>query len=459
MLAAAGRPNIHPHAVSGAEERARWDKDVSNFNDDLKKVDAFFAEILGDKLTADQIQAKGFSFFGVQGPWYTVGWRMSVLIEKTYGRAKLIECMCDQRQLLSTYNRAATKYNRTAKQPLALWSSAITNLSVASTNSRTGIAPLRSTQAAPRVEAKKRLEFKINPFADLYFYVYRYSSGTEKPPDIEGLAQAVETARKTPMVLTLVDRIAFELENATAAEAAFKRSPETYKTSKGETVPLRERVVPFGQSLVAFEKSFNENLWPQHKLRLEEAAAKLERILGPKEQEAFEYFTRHLGMADAAATTVPIYLVVDTPWPGGFTMWGKDKTRGACAISIATFDGSQLFTVVLHEAIHALDLETKGSGNVLVELRDRLLKAGLKEDDPAVRHGPHLLVFIQSSETVRRLLDRSFQPYTEGVFTRPALQPLVKVELPIWTAYLDGKITREQALDLMVDAFVKGSKP
>ena len=127
MLAAAGGPNVHPHAVSSAEDRARWDKDVANFNDDLKKVDTFFNEILEGKLTEDQTREKGFSFFGVQGPWYTVGWRMSVLIEKTYGRAKLIECMCDQRLLLATYNRAAAKYNRRTRKPLALWSAAVLN--------------------------------------------------------------------------------------------------------------------------------------------------------------------------------------------------------------------------------------------------------------------------------------------------------------------------------------------
>jgi hypothetical protein len=127
MLAAAGGPGVHPHAVSSAEDRARWDKDVANFNDDLKKVDAFFNEILEGKLTEDQTREKGFSFFGVQGPWYTVGWRMSVLIEKTYGRAKLIECMCDQRLLLATYNRAAAKYSRHNRKPLALWSTAVAN--------------------------------------------------------------------------------------------------------------------------------------------------------------------------------------------------------------------------------------------------------------------------------------------------------------------------------------------
>lgn len=127
MLAAAGGPDVHPHAVSSAEERARWDKDVANFNDDLKKVDAFFNEILAGKLTQDQVNEKAFSFFGVQGPWYTVGWRMSVLIEKTFGRAKLIESMCDHRLLLATYNRAAERYNRRRREPLALWSAPVVN--------------------------------------------------------------------------------------------------------------------------------------------------------------------------------------------------------------------------------------------------------------------------------------------------------------------------------------------
>ena len=125
MLAAAGGPDIHPHAVSSPEERARWDKDVANFNNDLKKVEAFFSDILQNKLTEDEIQKTAFSFFGTQGPWYTVGWKMAVLIEKTYGRAKLIECMCDQRLLLPTYNQAAAKHNRHSRKPLALWSTRV----------------------------------------------------------------------------------------------------------------------------------------------------------------------------------------------------------------------------------------------------------------------------------------------------------------------------------------------
>jgi hypothetical protein len=121
MLAAAGGPDVHPHAVSSPEERARWDRDVANFNDDLKKVEIFFLDLLANRLTEEEARQTAFSFFGVQGPWYTVGWKMTALIEKTYGREKLIECVCDYRKLLPTYNQAAAEYNRNAREPLALW--------------------------------------------------------------------------------------------------------------------------------------------------------------------------------------------------------------------------------------------------------------------------------------------------------------------------------------------------
>ena len=125
MLAAAGSPDIHPHAVSNSEERARWDKDVANFNDDLKKVEKFLLDILDGRLTGEEAQKTGYTFFGTQGPWYTVGWQMSVLIEKTYGKAELIDSFCDQRKLLLTYNRAAEKYNRKSRKPLSLWSKSL----------------------------------------------------------------------------------------------------------------------------------------------------------------------------------------------------------------------------------------------------------------------------------------------------------------------------------------------
>ena len=125
MLAAAGGPDVHPHSVSNPEDKARWDRDVANFNNDLKKVERFFFDVLEKRITPAETQKVSASFFGVQGPWYTVGWKMAVTIEKAYGRDKLIECLCDPRDLLSTYNGAARQHHRRAREPLALWSESL----------------------------------------------------------------------------------------------------------------------------------------------------------------------------------------------------------------------------------------------------------------------------------------------------------------------------------------------
>ena len=122
MLAAAGGPDVHPHATSDAANRARWDRDVANFDNDFRKVEKFFLEVLAGQLTEAQINETVSTFFGEQGAWYTVGWKMCVLIERTFGRRTLIDVMCDQRKLLATYNRAAARFNRRTRASLPLWS-------------------------------------------------------------------------------------------------------------------------------------------------------------------------------------------------------------------------------------------------------------------------------------------------------------------------------------------------
>jgi hypothetical protein len=124
MLAAAGSPDVHPHANSSPEDRARWDRDLANFDSDLKSVERFFFDILDGRLKTEEEQKKiGMQFFGVQGPWYTVGYKMAVMVEKRFGRARLIEAMLDHRQLLALYNQAAAEQNARGGEKLAVWSS------------------------------------------------------------------------------------------------------------------------------------------------------------------------------------------------------------------------------------------------------------------------------------------------------------------------------------------------
>jgi hypothetical protein len=123
MLAAAGGPDIDPHAASSPKEHARWEHDMGQFNDDLGAVNQFFLDILNGKFAdRDAMEEKAGSFFGAQGPWYTVGYKMSVIVEKRFGRPALIDAMLDPRCLLVLYNRAATEGNVAGKQALPRWS-------------------------------------------------------------------------------------------------------------------------------------------------------------------------------------------------------------------------------------------------------------------------------------------------------------------------------------------------
>lgn len=125
MIAAAGDSEINPHEYSSKEDKERWNKDVANFNEDLKKVESFFFDILSGKLTRQAVTDKAMEFFGIQGPWYTVGWKMSIVIEKTYGHKKLLECIIDHRKLLPTFNKAVIEYNNKFNENLCTWSDAL----------------------------------------------------------------------------------------------------------------------------------------------------------------------------------------------------------------------------------------------------------------------------------------------------------------------------------------------
>lgn len=118
MLAAAGSPTIHPHATSPDEDRQRWDRDMANFDKDLKAVEAFLLAVAEGRLKDQAAGEQGMAFFGIQGPWYTVGWRMAALIEQHLGRPTLLDCMRDTRKLLPAFNQAVAK----AKLDCATWS-------------------------------------------------------------------------------------------------------------------------------------------------------------------------------------------------------------------------------------------------------------------------------------------------------------------------------------------------
>ena len=122
VLAAAGGPDVPPNRYSQPDVQQNWERGMRNFDRDLRTLDEFFLQVLHGNLKGEAADRKAFTFFGeIQGPWYTVGYGMAVLVEKRYGRAALIECMLDPRLLLERYNQAAEE-SMASRAGLARWS-------------------------------------------------------------------------------------------------------------------------------------------------------------------------------------------------------------------------------------------------------------------------------------------------------------------------------------------------
>jgi hypothetical protein len=123
VLAAAGGPDVYPHATSEAAERRTWDRDFANVGSDLQRIQNFFLDLLAGKLSDDEANKRGMQFISTdsipQGAYYTLGWLMSATVEKEFGRAPLVQSLCDPWMFLSDYNRAAKR-----RGTLPLWSDA-----------------------------------------------------------------------------------------------------------------------------------------------------------------------------------------------------------------------------------------------------------------------------------------------------------------------------------------------
>lgn len=130
VLAAAGGPDVHPHASSPAAERAVWERDVVNWRRDFGELERFFVEVAqGRGGTDEQVRERWFRFVATdsipQGAFYTVGWTMASTIERELGRDALVASICSPPRMLAAYNRAARRINGRGREQLPLWSPAL----------------------------------------------------------------------------------------------------------------------------------------------------------------------------------------------------------------------------------------------------------------------------------------------------------------------------------------------
>lgn len=330
-------------------------------------------------------------------------------------------------------------------------------------------------ERSPAIRAAMRFEIASKPYVDLWFHVRTLASSTEPLPPGSWLAEAVDAARsldaelKSPLAWGYVEGLIGDCATAKEGSAALAEARETVEMPGGKSVRLRAGALKLASALEKIEPRFLESLWPPDSRAIQEATERIAKGFAGKEGECLAFVAKHLGLV-SDDRAIPVRLVFEAPFPGAVT----HRTRGGTTVSfvgVKDFPGTQLLESVLHEATHALDVattppqvedkaaESKRAPSVLDELRSRLEKAGFTRRDREWRDVPHTLMFVQAGETIRRIVDPKHEHYGVAGRYYDKVKPIADVELAAWTAYLDGKTTREEAIERIVAAVAGGKSP
>jgi len=307
------------------------------------------------------------------------------------------------------------------------------------------------------------LEIRASPILDLYFYVRWLSSEpSATAPDGAGFKEAVDAASSLQQQLGSalawgwLEGLFADCTTAKELREACGRARETIELRSGKTVELRKGAVRLAEAIERVEPLFMEKTWPAHQAEIEHAEREVAEGFRSKAAECLAYVIDRMKFNDPEAP-LRIRLVDVLPAPGAITQ-RDDDDRGVSFVAVHGAGGTQLFETILHEATHTLDVATP-QGSVLDDLRARLEKAGFTRQDREWRDVPHTLMFVQAGETIRRIVDPKHEHYGVVAGYYPKVKMVADVERPIWIAYLDGKMTRAEALEKIVTEVAASKRP
>jgi hypothetical protein len=312
------------------------------------------------------------------------------------------------------------------------------------------------TSASRQVPSGTRIVFHESPVIDLYYHVRVAKDAAED----EAFAAASRAAQALDRALggqalawgPLDGRLS-GCETAADLRAAFASAPEKLTLRGGTEIELRKGALELADALLEAEAAFAP-LWEARRSKLRAARSHWESAVGAKEKELLALHLELLGMNDPGIE-LPVFLVTEAPWPGALTVFDEQR-RGVSFVAVSAGEGSKFLEIVLHEVTHSLDIAS-GERSAFGELRARMAKAGLERDrrlgDPA-----HTLMFVQSAESIRRVLDPSHQDYGERERVYARLGESATLVRGLWSDHLEGKLTRDEALDGIVAGLAPAAK-
>lgn len=317
------------------------------------------------------------------------------------------------------------------------------------------------TKSGSPPAVNSRIDIRVSPVVDMHFWLkslIRKNDADVPTAFREAVAVLREYGKSTKTDGPPWSAIESNLAGCNTVDelrATLSQLPEhsRRRTKTGEPLELRGPAVKVADAYKKFEAAFLRDYWPDHKRQIDARLRDIRDDFAPKIPACLAYMLEKLGMEDPAVT-IPVDLVVDMPWPGAHTY----RLFGGGALSIVSisrdeFAGSLLYESILHESTHALDIAA-GRNDVFDAIRRKLEAVGFSKGDDAYRNVPHTIMFVQAAETIRRIVNPEHKHY--GVVSkyyervsRPGV-PIGNEVRDVWTRYLDGKISREEAVDTLV---------
>jgi hypothetical protein len=299
-----------------------------------------------------------------------------------------------------------------------------------------------------------RLELQISPLVELYFYVRAQAAEVDVEPQ-PGYEAAVDAARAIQRSLGRfggwgpLDSQVFVAADAQDLLGGFAELPEPYER-RGREISIRDDAVRLATVIQELTPDFTRVLWPARKAELDRRIAYLQTDFMPEHQEALVFMMQSLAIPDPEMT-VPVFLVNATNPPGAMTYY----LRGGAPVCVIDVNvggvGDLLLETILHESCHTLDLASRDTGSAFATLRALLKERGLSRNDEAYNTVPHTLMFVQAEETMRRLFNPDHLAYGEATDLYERTGVTAVVEREIWPRYLDGELSRDEALRTIVE--------
>ncbi len=242
------------------------------------------------------------------------------------------------------------------------------------------------------------LEIAYDSRADTYFWLRERPDGSAVDA-IRNRVALIYAGLDLSAFLLLDPAIAGEPEGPAAVLAVVDQLPEQI-----DGVPAREALTALAQCVVDAPPV------PRERRRIVEAA--IETLDLDAVAEATKWAAAQLGFrfADASPMVVAVGAVAAGVPLGGLTGQRLDG-RPICFVATTPHAGSTLAEAVVHEALHALDLQCSDDASLVEQLRN----------EPW--HGSqlwHVPFFLAAGESVRRFVSSSHEDYgvTHGYYAK-----------------------------------------